>query len=129
MEKEVIDRLEASLRFYGNAFEVLHFLTTQDERGVTLYQTLVEIEELITKLSDPRLQSMYNRLVEGHRTYMPSQRQVLDADYRAFYGRLIQLTNQECTKANDAFIELKAAAGLEATNGIWGPKGWRPPGA
>jgi hypothetical protein len=89
----------------------------------------VEIEELVEKLGDPRMKSMYQRLVEGHRAYMPSQSTVVRADYQAFYGRLIRLANDQCVRANEAFIQLKAALGMDAVKGIWGPSGWKPPGA
>lgn len=67
-----VTKLESALRDYGNAFEVLHYLTTMDERGKTLYQALVEVEELVENLNDSRLKSHYQRLISSQRSQMPN---------------------------------------------------------
>jgi len=67
--KELVQRLEE--------FEVLHFLTTADERQVGIYQALIETEELVSNLSDNRLKDLYQRVVEGQRSTTVRPRAVL----------------------------------------------------
>lgn len=57
---------------------------------------------------------------------MPKYKEVLAADYGAFSKRLTKLAIETAVEANEADIALKEALKLDATHGIWGPKGWRP---
>ena len=125
--KEALYRLEDAFRRYDKLAEVIIVLMTTDERKVTLYDSLVAIEEHIGTLSDARLRSLYDRLVEGRRTFMPQYEQILQADYKAFIQRLNTLAIEAAVEANEADVALKAALNLDASAGIWGPKGWRPP--
>ena len=125
--KEALYRLEDAFRRYDKLAEVIIVLMTTDERKVTLYDSLVAIEEHMGTLNDARLRSLYDRLVEGRRTFMPQYEQILQADYKAFIQRLNTLAIEAAVEANEADVALKAALNLDASTGIWGPKGWRPP--
>ena len=57
--------------------EVFEALREQDPYG-----SLVDMEEHITALNEPRLSSMYSRLIEDYRASLP--RNVLDSDCKRF---------------------------------------------
>lgn len=127
--KQIIRELEMAIWRYDKITDTLLYLTTVDERQSTLFDTLVLIKDSIDILNDERLSSLYQRLVESKHVAIPKYGQVLKTDHGAFMLRLVDLVDEAAIEINESDIALKAALGLDASKGIWGPKGWHPPTA
>lgn len=120
-----LDYLEHGIRLSNKAFEILYFLLTSEERGQMLYNSLIQIEDLVKVLNDGCLTNLYQKLFDSPRNSSPYQ-QIHPDDYFAFLQRLSTLVNEAAAKANEADIELRGVIGLQSVIGIWGGRGWRP---
>jgi hypothetical protein len=123
-----LDAIEGSIRRFNRANEIVFILLTANERGVTLYDSLIKVENIVKGLNDELLSSLYSRLFEGKRTFVPKYQQIRQIDYSAFLQRLGMLLYEIIVEVNEADIALKEAIGLEAVIGVWGGKDWRPTG-
>lgn len=105
--KTALAKLEQAIQQYDGTFGILLVLATTDERGSNIYESLVSIEEGVGVLNDPRLSQLYQRLLDGHRNFIPKYRQVLDADYKAFWDRLAKLGQEAGETISASVAELK----------------------
>ncbi|MDP2932004.1 MAG: hypothetical protein Q8O05_05850 [Chloroflexota bacterium] len=125
--KQIITRLEDAVKRLDRLAEVLFYITTIDERRSTLYDTLKLVEHQVVTLNDGVIHSLYERVLKTRDTYLPRYEQILQTDHNAFLKRLSELWSESAIESNEADIALKEALGLNASNGLWGPKGWHPP--
>jgi hypothetical protein len=123
---QALSVLEGAIRNLDQLAGILLHLTTADEQGLSLYQALVNLEETVHAVKDSRLTALYQRLVEGHRNFMPQYKKVIEADYQAFMAQIVKLWTTAQVNANEADIEIRKRLGGDASNGIWGPSGWKP---
>jgi hypothetical protein len=120
-----LDYLETSIRLSAKAFEIIFFLMTTEERGQTLYNSLIKVESTVKDLNDTFLLNLYHGLFNNLHIGTPYQ-QIHPDDYFAFLQRLNTLITEAAAKANEADIALRETIGLQSVTGIWGGRGWRP---
>jgi hypothetical protein len=125
--EEKLAELENSIRLFNNANEILFLLLTTDERGQTMYNSLIKIESRVKELNDGLLLNLYNQIFDSFRTSNPYQ-QIRPDDYFAFLRRLGVLLNEATIQANKVDIALRRAVGLQSVIGIWGGEDLCPAG-
>lgn len=123
-----LDAVENSIRRFNKENEILFILLTANERGTTLYDSLINVGDIIRGLNDEHLTDQYNRLFDGVKTFVPQCQQIRQVDYSAFLQRLGMMLYETIVQINESDIALKKSAGLQADRGIWGREGWRPTG-
>ena len=126
-KKQIVTKFEDAIKRLNTLEDILFYVTTIDERRSTLKDTLLMIQQQIFTLDDGTIYSLYEQVLKGHDTFIPRYEQILQADYYAFIKRLSELWTESSVALNEADIELKEHLGLDASYGIWGPKGWSPP--
>jgi hypothetical protein len=120
-----LDRLESSVRLFKNTSAILFNLISSDQRGQTIYDSLIKAEKVIKETRDQRLLDQYNRLLGVFLSGTPHQ-QISPDDYFAFIERLGILLNEAAVQANKADVDIREAMGLQSVIGVWGGKDWLP---
>lgn len=123
-----LDSIESGIRRFNRANEIVFILLTANERGATLYDSLVTVENIVKGINDAILSDLYNRLFEGRSSFIPKYQQIRQIDYSAFLQRLGMLLYEIIVEVNKADIELKNAIGLPSSKGVWGGIDWHPTG-
>ena len=120
-----LDKLEGSVRLLKNVSAILFILVTSDQRGQTIYDSLVKVENLVRDLKVASLLKQYDKLFAVFLSGTPHQ-QILPDDYFAFLETLGNLLNQAAVQANEADIAMREAIGLQSVIGLWGGREWIP---
>lgn len=120
-----LDILDKNVRQLNQAFNILFFLLTTDERGQTLFESLKKVDVMVKDLNDKHLTALYDNLFTVFLSGVPHQ-QVIPDDYMSFLKRLWALVNEATSQANAANISLREATGLKSVIDVWGRKSWHP---
>ncbi len=120
--------MEKAVQRFDQILTVMVVLFAMNAGGKSAYDGLASVENTINAVNDPQLSSLYKKTLEAFKDEHPHKEYLQNEEYKQFMGRLNSMMIQSAVHVNEADIALREAVGADATEGMWGPKGWRPDG-
>jgi len=126
--KVQLANMEKAVQRFDQLLTVMVVLFAMNAGGKSVEEGLKSIENTVIALDDTQLSALYREALEAFKDTAPRNEYVQNEDYKKFLGRLNSMMVQSAVNVNEDDILLREAVGADATEGMWGPKGWRPNG-